>query len=312
MPHRCGVQSWLRRRPCPQADSCAGHRPDHVGGAQLPSHGQDAHGVRDGQADGAQAHTKGDRLGRRHGDRPRPISAAALLQAGQLGLHLGVRVAEHRAAHRQRRRFQLRRRRREDGAHGRRLGGHVRTRCSRQAMDLHRSEGATPLGHLVVGAAGDAQDVHQVRARALGYRRARHISHAQLHARVALVPLPLRTRRPARATPGTYPGAPAGFLRPRRTRDAHGVVERGRLGQNYRDAPRPVPHRLQLRPQAQGQRLRRVDGFHHGRVSISRGEETIRSPHLQLLAVCWSPEAATRFEFAVGCRRGALDRGDNG
>mmetsp|Transcript_8928 Transcript_8928/g.23355 ORF Transcript_8928/g.23355 Transcript_8928/m.23355 type:complete len:349 (+) Transcript_8928:708-1754(+) len=161
-------------------------------------------------------------------------------------------------ARRQRRRLQLRGRRLGNGRGRRRR----RVLCDgwprrpHQAMGLHGDQRTPPLGHLCVRAAGGAQELYEVRPRALGIRRPWRRARAPLPPRMALLPLPLRACRAARAAACAPAGPPARLLRPLGFGDAASFEQLGRLGQDHGDAPRAGTCRLLLHTQAQVQRVR--------------------------------------------------------
>mmetsp|Transcript_17674 Transcript_17674/g.56537 ORF Transcript_17674/g.56537 Transcript_17674/m.56537 type:complete len:531 (-) Transcript_17674:83-1675(-) len=266
LPDRPRLQPRHGRRAGAARQQGAGHRARHVAAALVPSHCQAAHRIRHGQADRAPAHPAAARLGRRRGDAARPLAPAAVHQARRLGLHLAVRQRVPRAANWQRRRLQLRGRGQRAQVGDRHLVRDARAWRARQALALHRGQGAAPLGHLGLGAARHAARVRAVRPRALGHRHAWRGAHAQLPARVALLPPPLRARRPPRAPPLPHQRAAADLLRPQRPRDADGLVDGVGLGQDLGDAARAGAGRLPFHAEAQGQRGR-LRRYHRRRMS---------------------------------------------
>mmetsp|Transcript_25755 Transcript_25755/g.58937 ORF Transcript_25755/g.58937 Transcript_25755/m.58937 type:complete len:218 (-) Transcript_25755:131-784(-) len=201
-------------------------RPHHVERPLVPPHRQDAHGLRQQQADRAQPHPQAARLGCGGGDAPRPLAAAALLQVGRLGVHLQLRQAHSSPVHREWRCVQLRRRGGGGRARRQLLRSDGREGGARQAVDLHRDQRAAPLGHLVFRTARHAQVVRHVWARALGHRRPRRVAGAQLLTRVAILPAPLCACRLARKASGQTAGSASCVLWPQRSGNSDGFGQR--------------------------------------------------------------------------------------
>ena len=63
---------------------------------------------------------------------------------------------------------------------------------SHQAVDLHRDQGTAPLGHLVFGTTRYAEELHELRSRAVGVGPARRRHDPSLHAGVAQLPVQVR------------------------------------------------------------------------------------------------------------------------